>query len=85
MIILFRPVGDAPILKQPKVKVRLLLFEYWSGTTSPVTRAECKCFVNQVEKSERFSKVVGFLRKQLGRDQVVSASNTCIGGLASVV
>jgi ubiquitin-like protein ATG12 len=43
VIILFRPVGDAPILKQPKVKV---------------------------DQSERFSKVVGFLRKQLGRDQV---------------
>ncbi|KAI3439098.1 hypothetical protein D9Q98_001507 [Chlorella vulgaris] len=43
VVIFFKQTGDAPILKQNKVKI---------------------------DGQERFSKLVDFLRKKLGRDQV---------------
>lgn len=71
VIVLFKQTGDAPILRQNKVKVNNLLL------------ARCRCrrcrhqFLNalfallQISRQESFAKLVEFLRRKLGKDQVV--------------
>ena len=65
VVVLFKATGDAPILKQQKFKAR--------GEQACVTLGEAlsPLLVAQINGSERFSKVVDFLRKQLQRESVV--------------
>ncbi len=81
MIVLFKQTGDAPILRQNKVKVNNLLL------------ARCRCrrcrhqLLNalfallQISRQEPFAKLVEFLRRKLGKDQVVR----CIAVALTVV
>jgi hypothetical protein len=76
VIILFKATGDAPILKQDKVKARARAagLAAPSGArfaTEPLQEAHAR--VSQINAAEPFSKVVAFLRVQLQRDSLVRA------------
>ena len=68
VVVLFKATGDAPILKQNKFKAR------FPRDRTPLQRLlTCAAprRTAQISASERFGKVVDFLRKQIQRDSVV--------------
>lgn len=94
MVILFKQTGDAPILKQNKVKV-LLRAQHsplrgtgparWGQTCTPPAKVSAQCVpcCAQIDGQEKFAKLVEFLRKKLGKEQVVSVDRGLLSrGLA---
>ena len=108
VVILFKQTGDAPILKQNKVKVRLgpaagavwyqplqrgpgaaAALRCWPPPAASVRAVPAHCCAclpaclpanhsaqplpafPQIDGGERFAKLIEFLRKKLGREQVV--------------
>ena len=104
-MILFKQTGDAPILKQNKVKVRaaaaavlaclqklmapsccrLLLF-CTATPRRPTQPSPAQQVLHdtllQISGQDPFSKLVDFLRKKLGRDQVVGGRSAGRGSCA---
>ncbi len=83
VVVMFKATGDAPILKQNKFKARAraAAAQRREAATQaadcgllPWAAGPCCCARGaQISATERFGKVVDFLRKQIQRESVVRA------------
>jgi hypothetical protein len=74
VVVWLRATGDAPILKQQKVKVRPALGVPQSGAWARAgARALSGWRCRQVLASEKFAKIVDVLRQKTKSDQLVRA------------